>query len=381
MEVSVRGTPFEAEVIRELLSPWGVAFVEAEKSGVEIVCGRKPVDGKKSVVIPSESVDFVEWTKKESLRIVRRPGEQISVAASTEAVLEFSPQSLYVNNSSVDSPLGSSVLLQINIDANVLVLTVDIIREYSRILNQTLNAKSSKTYDLLTRMPLPYDVAPKRVKDLLMAKHGKQRSVAIFERLPLDALRFALARALEKICGFVLHRRNWGSNKDYACVLTHDIDSRRGLQNARYVKKLEEKYDIPSTWYVPSKSYSLDLEVLKDLENCGEVGSHDTVHDGRLVQLSGQALTNRLFESRNDLEKTAGLSIEGFRAPLLQHTFEILRRVGDAGYKYDSSIPTWSPSTLGRWLDMAWERFIRFQSRGMLKYLLQQYKTTNYFMC
>jgi peptidoglycan/xylan/chitin deacetylase (PgdA/CDA1 family) len=77
------------------------------------------------------------------------------------------------------------------------------------------------------------------------------------------------------------------------------------------------------------------------LANNGEIGSHDTRHDGRLFSLSNTQLAERLANSRKTLEKIAETPVVGFRAPLLQHSQGILRSLKDCDYHYDASIPTW----------------------------------------
>lgn len=342
-KVCVQGQSSHDKIIRDLLLPWDVTFGDREKSDVEIVCGGKPREGKKTLVIPSDSTDFVEWVERENLRIVKKRGSLVSVETVFNRALEIVPRNSYLKeNSSCSSAIGGDVL-EVELDGNAILLEIDIIEEYRTILNRTMNAKASYIYSLLTNLPLPYNVAPQRIKNFLMRQYGQQGSVELCKQLPLDALRFALVHALERLCGHMLSMRRLKTNKKYVCILTHDVETIEGLQNARLVKKMEERYDISSTWYVPSRSYAVDAEILKELANGGEVGSHDTVHDGKLIYLSGEDLAIRLCESKKDLEKKMDLSVKGFRAPLLQHTSNILEGVRNAGYTYDSSIPTWEP--------------------------------------
>lgn len=151
-----------------------------------------------------------------------------------------------------------------------------------------------------------------------------------------------MPRAVEKASGKELRRRHWNSKK-FAIIMTHDIDSKEGLNNSRKLKKIEEKYDNSSAWYIPSKRYKLDLETVRSLSVNGEIGSHDTKHDGKLAYLPRRKLVLRMLEAKRTLEKLINQPINGFRSPLLQHNANIMAAVKQAGFGYDSSIPTWEP--------------------------------------
>jgi hypothetical protein len=109
------------------------------------------------------------------------------------------------------------------------------------------------------------------------------------------------------------------------------------------IKKVEEKYDVRSAWYVSSKRYKLDDDVIRELANQGEVGSHDTKHDGKLAHLSKDKLVQRVTDARQTIGKIIQQPVEGFRAPILQHSPTLMEALSEAGYKYDTSIPSWEP--------------------------------------
>jgi peptidoglycan/xylan/chitin deacetylase (PgdA/CDA1 family) len=119
------------------------------------------------------------------------------------------------------------------------------------------------------------------------------------------------------------------------------VETRDGLFRSARVKKLEEKYGVSSAWYIPSAEYPLEQEIVTTLANNGEVGSHDTKHDGRLSSLSGKKLYDRLQDSKSTLERIVKDKVVGFRAPLLQHTTGTLSSLKTSGYEYDTSVPTW----------------------------------------
>ena len=127
------------------------------------------------------------------------------------------------------------------------------------------------------------------------------------------------------------------------CIMTHDIETRRGLVRALRLKLVEEKYDISSIWFVPSREFRLDRRILGRLAEGAEVGSHDLRHDGRIMFLSEDRLVERFRESRSHIESLVEKPVRWFRAPLLQHHARMFRALARAGYEYDSSVPTWEP--------------------------------------
>jgi len=342
LKVAVQGQAADVEVIRELLSPWNVSFTSLDEAEVVIIHGEKPLETKKTIVIPSDSTDFMRWVKDMKLRVVRKPGEPVFVAAGSQTFLTITPQMLYCPDGLVKSAPKDNLPTATEPNENLIFLTLDIVKEYNNILDETLNAKSSTLYRLLTGLPVPYTLAPKRLRDLFMNGYGGQENLSFCDKLPLDALRFILVKAIEKLSEKTLHRKTWNGKK-YACIVTHDVDTRRGLQRTRCLKKLEENYDVPSAWYIPSKRYKLDLDTIRELANHGEVGAHDTRHDGKLAQLPKRKLIERLLEAKRTLERIARQPVEGFRAPILQHNFMIIQALEEAGYNYDTSIPTWEP--------------------------------------
>lgn len=342
MKIAVQGQAGDVEVIRELLSPWNVSFTSLDEADVVIVYKEKPLETKKTIVIPSDSADFMKWVKDMKSGVVRKLGERVFVAAGSQTVLTITPQMLYCYDGLVKSAPRDTPPTAAELNEDLIFLMLDVVKEYNKILDETLNAKPSTVYRLLTGLPVPYTLAPKRLRDLFMRGHGGQESLTFCDKLPLDALRFILVRAIENLLDKKLQRKTW-NGKRYACIITHDIDTQKGLKRAKHLKKLEEKYDVHSAWYIPSKHYKLNLETVKDLANYGEIGAHDTKHDGKLAQLPKQKLVKRVREAKQTLEKIINCSVEGFRAPLLQHNVEIIRALEEARYTYDTSIPTWEP--------------------------------------
>jgi len=342
LKIAVQGGPADARIIRELLSPWDVSFTCFDDAELVIIYKEKPPEKKKVIVIPSESEGFTKWIEDMKLAVVRKPGKPVSVAAGAQTVLNITPQILYNHSKLVRSAPWSKLPTATEIEKNLVLLTLDIIGEYNKILSTTLNTQPSRIYRLLTSSPVPYGMAPRPLRNLLMKANRGQQNLTYCDKLPVDALRLILVKAIKILLGSEPTRKSWNGKK-YACVLTHDVDSREALQRTNRLRKLEEKYDVPSVWYIPSKRYKLNVETIRELANYGEVGAHGTRHDGKLDRLSEQKLVDRMREAKQTLEKITDSPVRGFRTPLLQHNFKILQAVNKAGYAYDSSIPTWEP--------------------------------------
>src|SRR5262249_27250326 len=76
----------------------------------------------------------------------------------------------------------------------------------------------------------------------------------------------------------------WPENKKFALVLTHDVESKKGLRECRVLMKLEQDLGFRSSFnFISEGSYRVSAELRKDLTAGGfEVGIHDLKHDGRL---------------------------------------------------------------------------------------------------
>lgn len=105
----------------------------------------------------------------------------------------------------------------------------------------------------------------------------------------------------------------WPGGFQYALVLTHDIESRRGQGFVRAVADLEECLGFRSSFNFVPEGYPIDMGLVDELHQRGfEVGIHGLTHD------------DKLFNSRAKFERSAkkincylkDLSAVGFRAPL-----------------------------------------------------------------
>ncbi len=343
MKVAIQGQAADVKVINELLSPWDIQFTKSDEAEVVIVYKEKPVKHRKTIVIPSESADFIASVRDLRLKVSRKIGGEISVVAGSQTVLTIRPRIRYCYERVVKSTSNNSLPTAIEVDKDLICLTVDVAEEYKKIFREALDAELSPLYRLLTGLPVSYTLVPKQFRNLVIRAHRNREKLTLYDKLPLDALRFVLVRSIEKLSEKRLDRKRQ-NNKECTCLITHDVETCNGLRRSRVLKKLEEKYDVPSSWYIPAKHYKLDLEIIQTLSNHGEVGAHGNRHDGKLPELSRQKMINELCEARQTLEKIVGGTVKGFRAPLLQCNAKLIRALSEVGYVYDASMPTWEPN-------------------------------------
>lgn len=76
----------------------------------------------------------------------------------------------------------------------------------------------------------------------------------------------------------------WPKGKQFAFVLTHDVEGREGLAKSRMLAELELKMGVRSSFnFVPEGEYEVSEELRNWLtENGFEIGVHDLLHNGRL---------------------------------------------------------------------------------------------------
>ena len=80
------------------------------------------------------------------------------------------------------------------------------------------------------------------------------------------------------------------------------------------------------------------LALIKEAVQQGhEIGSH-TISHRPLSSLSGRDKAREIFESRDRIGTALGAPVSGFRAPAFDLDREVVNLVGEAGYRYDSSL-------------------------------------------
>ena len=123
----------------------------------------------------------------------------------------------------------------------------------------------------------------------------------------------------------------WPEGKRFALVLTHDVESRRGVDRVLQLADLEESLGFRSSFNFVAEDYAVPSSLREELERRGfEVGLHGLTHDGSLYHTRDTFLkqATRINKILKDWKVT------GFRSPCMYHNLEWLH---DLDIEYDAS--------------------------------------------
>jgi hypothetical protein len=125
--------------------------------------------------------------------------------------------------------------------------------------------------------------------------------------------------------------QGWPEGKEFALVLTHDIENEKGQKQCTKLANLEKEMGFRSSFNFVPKRY-LVSPVLRSylVENGFEVGVHDFNHDGRLFS-SRRIFENRVPHINRYLREWNAV---GFRAGAMHHN---LKWIGELDLEYDCS--------------------------------------------
>jgi hypothetical protein len=114
--------------------------------------------------------------------------------------------------------------------------------------------------------------------------------------------------------------QGWPEGKQFAFVLTHDVEGPVGYDKVRAVAALEEKLGFRSAFhFVPEGTYTVSLEFRQELTRRGfEVGVHDLHHDGSLYA-SAESFRQQAPRINHYLRDW---NARGFRAGFMFHNLE-----------------------------------------------------------
>lgn len=124
----------------------------------------------------------------------------------------------------------------------------------------------------------------------------------------------------------------WPEGKEFALVLTHDVEGVRGLENLQAVVDLELSLGFRSAVnLVPEGEYAVPKALVRGLQGQGiEVGVHDLRHDGKLYR-SRQDFSRHAARINRYLKEWGAV---GFRSGFMLHNLSWLRELN---VLYDAS--------------------------------------------
>ncbi len=306
----------------------------------------KTSDDEPVVIIPAKPEDFQKLASKYDVRTVGKrvtvrlpiaPGASTAIITTITEFQGLRLQPLLTAN-------GVTLLSRVR-GTRTNLASLDIVSEYRRRVYDGLEDEPSSIFRLVSTMPVSYHVVPGTLRNwsLRRARHATgpdEESIG-----PVECLRAIFLASVVLASGERVPRIGfWEHGKKYVASFTHDTESRKGLEEgALSLLDVETKLGIRSTWNLPSDRYPVSTPVLRDLARAGDIGAHDTRHDGRLILVSLEKKTERATQCRRKLESSGNTTVLGFRSPLLQHSRELLTAIKLAGYEFDSSVPSWEP--------------------------------------
>ena len=124
----------------------------------------------------------------------------------------------------------------------------------------------------------------------------------------------------------------WPQGKQFAFVLTHDVERVQGVNNTAGVCALEQEMGFRSSFnFIPEGSYETPVKLREELTRQGfEVGVHDLEHDGLLYQSRERFAHNAARINKYLRDWNAA----GFRSGFMLHN---LRWIHDLDICYDAS--------------------------------------------
>jgi hypothetical protein len=123
----------------------------------------------------------------------------------------------------------------------------------------------------------------------------------------------------------------WPDRKQFALVLTHDVDTFRGHERCYDLMKIEVDLGFRSAFNFVPERYNVSSKLRADLVNNGfEVGVHGLNHDGKLFR------SRKIFNQRCDKinHYLKAWNAVGFRSPAMHHNLEWIH---DLNIEYDMS--------------------------------------------
>lgn len=115
-------------------------------------------------------------------------------------------------------------------------------------------------------------------------------------------------RAGEKPKNFL----GWPNDRQFAFVLSHDVDTQKGHDQCLKLAELEEAMGFKSSFNFVPERYKLSMKIIEELKSRGfEVCIHGLTHDGKLF--SSRKVFDKRAKKMNQYIQSWG--IEGFTAP------------------------------------------------------------------
>jgi len=123
----------------------------------------------------------------------------------------------------------------------------------------------------------------------------------------------------------------WPEQKQFAVVLTHDVETINGQKKCQNLMALEENLGFRSSFNFVPERYPVSEELRQLLVSRGfEVGVHGLIHDGKLYR-SRELFQKRVLKINNYIKKWNAV---GFRSPSMHYNLDWIHELN---IEYDAS--------------------------------------------
>jgi hypothetical protein len=123
----------------------------------------------------------------------------------------------------------------------------------------------------------------------------------------------------------------WPGGKKFSLVLTHDVDTEKGMQKCMKLINLEEELGFRSSFNFVPRRYPVSDKLREEISKKKfEIGVHGLFHDGKLYN-SKQIFLKRATEINQYIKEWKAV---GFRSPAMHHN---LNWIGYLDIEYDCS--------------------------------------------
>lgn len=123
----------------------------------------------------------------------------------------------------------------------------------------------------------------------------------------------------------------WPDGKKFAVVITHDVESLRGLKKCRALAEIDMDFGFKSAFNIVPRKYIVPTAIRWWLVNKGfEIGIHDYNHDGKLFR------NKKIFDTRAQIinQYIELWDTSGFRSAAMHHNLDW---IADLNISYDCS--------------------------------------------
>jgi hypothetical protein len=111
----------------------------------------------------------------------------------------------------------------------------------------------------------------------------------------------------------------WPEKKQFALVLSHDVDTQRGHDKCRLLSDLETELCVRSAFNFVPERYNVSRSLQEELAAKGfEIGIHGLKHDGKLFR-SWKAFS---ADAKKINEYIGQWKVEGFSSPSMMHNLD-----------------------------------------------------------